>query len=121
MLTREQRLSIQVDTSVATRTFRHHVVEGLVRTRDLSDGMQLPTLAGSEITVQIQQQVCYNMSLHEMGELQKYFNHVLDRKIESNFVTESLCFLFEVAFCSQMKNSETKNNNIAQPSYRHRG
>ena len=76
MLTREQRLSIQVDTSVATRTFRHHVVEGLVRTRDLSDGMQLPTLAGSEITVQIQQQVCYNMSLHEMEELQKYFNHL---------------------------------------------
>ena len=74
MLTREQRLSIQVDTSVATRTFRHHVVEGLVRTRDLSDGMQLPTLAGSEITVQIQQQVCYNMSLPAIEELQKYFN-----------------------------------------------
>ena len=56
-MTREQRRSIQIDSAVVTRTFRYHVVEGLVRTRDLSDGMQLPTLAGSAITAQVHLQV----------------------------------------------------------------
>ena len=56
-LSRAQRLSIQTDSAVVRRVFTYHVVPDHVSTHQMSDGMELNTIAGPPVRVRIYQNV----------------------------------------------------------------